>query len=104
MPALRRVIQRSKFLILESNSVLQFLRPDLYLVVIDPSTTDFKQSTRLYLDRANAFLLPESVPMWNATSWETVAPRLFSGRPQFHLTAGFAPDTHLLDFIRLHSS
>jgi hypothetical protein len=100
MPALRRVIERSKFLVVESNSVLQFLRPDLYLVVVDPNTADFKDSSRLYLDRADAFLLPAVVENLGISPWPAVATRLLSCRPRFRLGAGFEPDAALVDFIR----
>ena len=39
---------------MESNSVLRFLRPDLYLTVLDPSTADFKKSAQEFMDRADA--------------------------------------------------
>ena len=44
MPTLRERIKNAQNVILESNSVLKFLRPDLYLTVLDPSTADFKNS------------------------------------------------------------
>ena len=43
--------------ILESNSLLQFLKPSLYFAVVDPSREDFKDSARAALDRADAFVL-----------------------------------------------
>jgi hypothetical protein len=79
---------------------LRFLRPDLYLVVVDPATTDFKDSSRLYLDRAHAFLLPGSLEKLKTSAWPSVATRLLAGRPQFQLKDGFQPDAALLDFIR----
>jgi molybdopterin-guanine dinucleotide biosynthesis protein len=100
MPALRRVVERAPFLILESNSVLQFLRPDLYLAVLDPAIADFKDSSRLYLDRVDAFLLPEAIEKLEASPWPSVATRLLSGRPLFQLQRAFQPDAALLDFIR----
>ena len=42
MPALRKRLEQGRHMILESNSVLKFLRPDLYLTVLDPGTDDFK--------------------------------------------------------------
>src|ERR1700733_7141921 len=36
MPALRQRLEPSRNVIIESNSVLKFLRPDLYLTVLDP--------------------------------------------------------------------
>jgi hypothetical protein len=44
-------------LILESNSLLQFVQPSLYFAVIDPSRDDFKDSARIVLDRADALVL-----------------------------------------------
>ena len=38
---------------MESNSIMKFLRPDLYLTVLDPETEDFKESAREFLDRAD---------------------------------------------------
>lgn len=47
----------STALILESNSLLQFLKPSLYFAVIDPAREDFKDSARAALDRADVFVL-----------------------------------------------
>jgi hypothetical protein len=41
-------------LILESNTLLQFLTPSLYLMVVDPGKSDFKHSARLQIERASA--------------------------------------------------
>ena len=71
--------------ILESNSILKFLRPDLYLTVLDPATADFKKSAQEFLDRADAVILHESqttVPAWQETSLKPV-----SGRPMFRISS-----------------
>jgi len=44
-------------LIVESNSLMQFVRPSLYFAVIDPLKEDFKESAQLALDRAQALVL-----------------------------------------------
>jgi hypothetical protein len=72
--ALRNVFdangQESHSLILESNSLMQFLKPSLYFAVIDPAREDFKDSARVALDRADALVLrgstdaPVSAPSW----------------------------------------
>jgi hypothetical protein len=60
----------SPSLILESNSLLQFLKPSLYFAVIDPAREDFKDSARIVLDRADALVLrgsmdtPAAAPSW----------------------------------------
>jgi len=43
--------------ILESNSLLQFIKPSLYFAVIDPQRDDFKESAQIALDRAHALVL-----------------------------------------------
>lgn len=44
-------------IIIESNSLLQFLKPSLYFAVVDPGKEDFKDSARAALDRADAIVL-----------------------------------------------
>ncbi len=75
MPALRKRLEGARNVIIESNSVLKFLRPDLYLTVLDPSTPDFKNSAREFLDRADAVILHEAPggPAWQAVSLKPVA-------------------------------
>jgi hypothetical protein len=57
--------------IVESNSLMQFVRPSLYFAVIDPLKEDFKESAQLALDRASALVLRGKVqtdvspaPLW----------------------------------------
>jgi molybdopterin-guanine dinucleotide biosynthesis protein len=57
MPRIRQELAASENAILESNSVLEFLKPDLYLVVVDPSVSDWKDSARRFFSRADAVLL-----------------------------------------------
>lgn len=68
--ALAQIDQDSSALIIESNSLMQFLRPSLYFAVIDPAREDFKDSARTALDRCDALVLrgsmdsPAAVPPW----------------------------------------
>ena len=76
MPRLRAELAKAENTIIESNSILRFLRPDLYLSVLDPATADFKDSARLFLDRADAVLLPEGIlgrPEWKGISLKLLA-------------------------------
>ncbi len=57
--------------IIESNSLMQFVKPSLYFAVIDPLKDDFKESAQLALDRAHALVLRGTVagdgppaPLW----------------------------------------
>lgn len=91
MPALRERIRDSDNVIIESNSVLKFLRPDLYLTVLDPGVEDFKISAREFLDRASAVILHEggagSKTAWDSVSLKPVTERLFRITPPPYLTA-----------------
>jgi hypothetical protein len=42
--------------IVESNSLLQFVKPSLYVTVLDPEREDFKDSAQRMLDRADVFV------------------------------------------------
>ena len=57
MPRLRQELAAARNAILESNSVMRFLRPDLYITVLDAATADFKTSAQEFLDRADAVVL-----------------------------------------------
>ena len=80
MPALRHRLNSADDLIIESNSVLKFLRPEVYLVVLRPGTADFKSSAREFLDLADAVVLhrDDSNPQW-----EGVSSKLFQSKPAF---------------------
>jgi hypothetical protein len=61
----------SRAVIVESNSLMQFVRPSLYFAVIDPSKEDFKESAQIALDRADALVLRSEIaggespaPLW----------------------------------------
>jgi hypothetical protein len=77
LPALRRIWENSVNTIVESNSILQFVKPDLYLVVLDFSATDFKDSSRRYLDRADAIVTVSA----ERPSWTSVAESLWRDKP-----------------------
>jgi molybdopterin-guanine dinucleotide biosynthesis protein len=98
MPRLRRELDRATNAIVESNSVLQFLRPDIYLAVLDPVNPDFKPSALRFLDRADALLLLSPLPVdavWSGVS-NTMLRRIpaFAVQPPDYLTA------QVIDFVR----
>ena len=97
MPAIRRHITGVRNLIIESNSVLKFLRPDLYLTVLDPATADFKNSAREFLDLADAVILHHSPegPVWTDVSLKPVSDKpIFCIRPPSYVT------TEMVEFVR----
>jgi hypothetical protein len=97
MPALRHRLEGARNVIMESNSVLKFLRPDLYLTVLDPSTGDFKTSAREFLDRANAVILHEAP---RGPAWQAVSLKPLAERPMFRITPPTYITPEIVHFVR----
>jgi hypothetical protein len=91
LPLLRGALQQTieaggaelRTVIVESNSLLQFLKPSLYFAVVDPAKEDFKDSARAVLDRADALVLRESTDALPAgrPSWIRLSARLLKEKP-----------------------
>ena len=98
MPRLREVLSSSENVILESNSVLKFLRPELYLTVLDPSTADFKNSAREFLDRASAVILHDTRK--DSSTWSGVSLKPVEGKPVFRITPPPYVTPEIIEFVR----
>jgi molybdopterin-guanine dinucleotide biosynthesis protein len=96
MPRLRQEMAKANDVILESNSVMRFLKPDLYLVVLDPATEDFKSSAREYLDRASAVLLHSA----DEAAWKGVSLKPVMSRPTFRVSPPHYVSPELVEFVR----
>lgn len=87
MPRLRKEFERTHAnlgnVIMESNSILRFLRPDVFLSVLDPATADFKLSALRYLDRADAVLIPDEE--LGSPEWSGVSLKLIERIPRFKM-------------------
>jgi molybdopterin-guanine dinucleotide biosynthesis protein len=97
MPRVRQVIARAKNVIVESNSLMKFIRPDLYLSILDLANADFKDSAREFLDRADAVIVQntEASPEWQGVSLKPV-----SGKPTFRITPPEYVTPEIVDFVR----
>lgn len=91
LPLLREAFSKSNSpaqpenIIIESNSLLSFLKPSLYVFVLDPSIADFKSSAQSMLDRADVFVFRKAmadeargIPLWT-----NVPDRLLREKPSF---------------------
>jgi hypothetical protein len=81
MPSIRAEIAGSTNIIIESNSILHYLEPDLYAIVLDPAVADFKPSAAQFLDRADALLMPRGSTQ--SPSWPGISSELFARIPAF---------------------
>ena len=99
VPRIRRVMEIADNVIFESNSLMRFVRPDLYLTVLDTSNPDFKDSAREFLDRADAiiFQAKDQKPQWNGVSLKPV-----SRKPAFRISPPPYVTSEIVDFVREH--
>jgi len=102
MPTLRAKIAGHPHVIMESNSVLRFLRPELYLTVLDPQTADFKNSAREFLDRADAVILHETAAARAHSPWQNVSLTPVAAQPVFRIRPPQYVTPELVDFVRSH--
>lgn len=117
MPRVRAILTSAQNAIIESNSILRFLKPDLYLTVLDPSTADFKSSAQQFLDRADAVLLhadtnanPEDSAFPNAENflparpltpaWKQVSLKPVVNRPTFPIRPPKYVTPEIINFVR----
>jgi len=99
MPRIRKLLATTQNAIIESNSILRFLKPDLYLTVLDPATADFKASAQTFLDRADAVLL-HSVENVKGPAWEHVSLKPVIDRPIFPIHPPTYVTSEVVDFVR----
>jgi hypothetical protein len=78
-------------IILESNTLLQFIKPDLFLMVLHPGRSDFKESAKLQLNHATAFVPREPIPSGliqrettkDRALWNNISLELLHRKPHF---------------------
>jgi hypothetical protein len=98
MPRVRQEMAKAENAIVESNSILRFLRPDVFVSVLDPETKDFKESARRYLDRADAVVLVGDGV--ERPVWDGVSPRLIARALRFTGREGAYCSPELVEFVR----
>ncbi len=99
MPRIREILATTQNAIIESNSILRFIQPDLYLTVLDPATADFKISAQNFLDRADAVLLHSVTnsksPAWKQVSLKPIKCPIFAIHPPNYVTKA------VVEFVRV---
>ena len=98
MPRVRRLIADAENVILESNSVLRFLRPDLAFSVLDPAVPDFKPSALRYLDRVDGLVMPTTSGI--VAPWAGVSAQVLARKRRFLFEAPAYCPPALVNFVR----
>jgi molybdopterin-guanine dinucleotide biosynthesis protein len=94
----RKMIAASGNVIVESNSILELVQPDVFLMLLDFSCEDFKPSSLRFMDRADAFIVIDRGI--NAPLWEDVARGMWDGKPQFLVKPPVYVNRAVADFVR----
>ena len=94
--ALQQLPERGKVLI-ESNRILDFVSPCLFLIVLDFSVGDFKESTRKHFHRADAFVVVERPGL--EPPWEELPLERMRKMPVFHVSPGNYHSERLARFV-----
>ncbi|HKD84759.1 MAG TPA: hypothetical protein VKB58_08430 [Terriglobales bacterium] len=97
MPSVRKELEEAPNTIFESNSILHFLQPDLYLTVLDRATADFKASAQQFLKRADAVILHDGSA---EAAWNNISLNSVGDVPMFHITPPEYVTPDLVDFVR----
>jgi hypothetical protein len=97
MPRLRKELATAENAILESNSVLRFLRPDLYITVLDAANPDFKASAKEFLDRADAVVLHGGT---GDIAWKNISLKPAQGKPMFRIAPPPYVTAELVEFVK----
>jgi hypothetical protein len=102
IPTIRRRLAESENAILESNSILKYVRPDLYLTVLDPATTDFKRSAQEFLDQADAVILhaPGELASSDRPAWTGISLKPVAGSPIFEIHPPEYVTPEIVEFVR----
>ena len=98
MPRLRRELARAENAMIESNSILRFLQPDVFVSVLDAETADFKESAKRYLDRADAVVLTGG--SLEQAAWTGVSPNLVRRARRFSGCAEEYCSPELVEFVQ----
>ena len=100
IPRIREELAAAENAILESNSILDFIDPDLYLTVVGPGITDFKDSARRLLARADALLI--SSAQQGGAADALPLPEALDGKPRFHVGPPDYRSDAVAAFVREH--
>jgi hypothetical protein len=98
LPALLEALEGDEHVIIESNSVLAFLQPAVFLVVIGESGRGLKVSARQFLGRADAFVTAR--PDFKPLAWPAISLQMLEGKPVFPVLPGEWSNPALCQFVR----
>ena len=98
----KKILAQGDHVIVESNSVVELVKPDVFLMLLDFGCEDFKPSSLRFMDRADGFVVIDRGI--NAPLWQDVAAGLWDGKPQFLVKPPRYVTAEVTDFVRSRAS
>jgi hypothetical protein len=97
LPGLLEALEGDEHVIIESNSILAFLQPAVFLLVMGEAWRDWKASARQFLGRADA-LVNVGADL-KASVWPGISLQLFKEKPVFPVSPGEWSNPALCRFV-----
>ena len=94
----KKILAQGQNVIVESNSVLELVAPDVFLMLLDFSCEDLKASSLRYMDRADGFVVIDRGI--NAPLWEEIARGQWDSKPRFLVKPPRYVTAEVLEFVR----
>ena len=94
----RKILAQGENVMVESNSVVELVAPDVFLMLLDFSCADFKASSLRFMDRVDGFVVIDRGI--NAPLWEEVARGMWDAKPQFLVKPPRYVTAEVVDFVR----
>jgi len=101
MPHLQRAIASAKNVLIESNSIVEHLKPDVYIVVVDPGIASVKESLLRQLPQANAVVIAAK---GNKRELPVEIERMIKGKMRFEVAPPLYVSKDLTELVRRHLS
>ena len=98
LPGLLKALEGDEHVIIESNSILAFLKPAVFLLVIDESGRELKASARQFLPRADALVTVG--PGLKPRVWPEASLPMLENKPVFPVSEGEWSNPALSRFVR----
>ena len=98
LPGLKPILSSNRFILIESSGIVQYVKPDLYLMVLRYDIADFKESARETFSQAHAIVAVNAAG--NAPAWKEAVPETVSGIPVFTVEDPKLLTPDLAAFIR----
>ena len=88
VPALLEIVRCSENAIVESTSIVQLLKPDLFLMIVDPTVPDWKDSALEHLEKVDAFVVVERASSREGAWTSPLGKPVFRVQPPSHTEPG----------------